>query len=236
MQWPPDSLATIIDHIAICHRVPLIRGAAACGVRATLRDWELYYPTEKLELSANSITTPSIFLSAPLYQRTWSIDHFSIFELSCPVTYPGRRSLCLPYSAFVEVSRVIRIVRIHSPVASAFTKIKSVSMKRQTQSPRVLSSALLPPVKIDRAYATDMIVAVQSRHEKHLKSARSCSNAIRFGKKDRKDLRKPLTGKSRHQTQRARGNAIVRLRRFSIFQLTNVLATNVIVSWITDVR
>lgn len=68
---------------------------------ATLRDWELYYPTEKLELSANSITTPSIFLSAPLYQRTWSIDHFSIFELSCPVTYPGRRSLRLPYSAFV---------------------------------------------------------------------------------------------------------------------------------------
>lgn len=77
------------------------RSRDACGARATLRDWELYYPTEKLELSANSITAPSIFLSAPLYQRTWSIDHFSIFELSCPVTYPGRRSLCLPYSAFV---------------------------------------------------------------------------------------------------------------------------------------
>lgn len=172
-------------------RVPLIRrvvllaprsNVAKLGIILSDRNW-------------NSLQTalprhPSSYRH--LLQRTCPIDHFSIFELSYPVTYPGCRS---SYSAFCLQSAAVGYLdRSHARRTRPFSrKLNPYRWSVERKSPSSLFRTFTSTESIARAHATDIaVVAVESRNEKHSKSTRSCSNAIR-SEKDRKDLPKPLT-------------------------------------------
>lgn len=111
-----------------------------------------------------------------LFQQTLPIDHFSIFELSYPVTYPSRR---FSYSAFVAGSMGYSD-RSHTRQSRPLSRKLNPYRWSVERKVRVLFSALLPTAKsIARTRQTSSLsLSVGSRNGKRLKSARSHDSAI----------------------------------------------------------
>lgn len=122
-----------------------------------------------------------------LLQQTLPIDHFSIFELSYPVTYPGRR---FSYSAFVAGSMGYSD-RSHTRQSRPLSR--KLNPYRWSVERKVLFSALLPTAKsiAHTRQTLSLSLSVESRNGKRLKSARSYDNPV--GRIVGKDLPKPLT-------------------------------------------